>query len=676
MTIYVTPPTAPAGHFSIDVPIISGGTSADTADQAVRNLGGILSSTIDQVGGPISLNGAGKIIIPAPQLLSDFDITLAGPDSIPPSGQVQYKITNFHYLLSYTVSVSAGTVSIAGDTITVTAPATGSSVILTVNTKTYSIPIAGAKPVTPTIISPSNGTSNQPITITVVGTSFSMPSGYSDTHKETKVQWSRDSAFTTLLGNVTTPSAVTQYNITNLPYQTTVFVRIAYVGTLNGSSNWSPVISFTTQGQGSEITEMMPTGGVSPGSIDPWTGELTTWTYANLSSTISSQSLPVEVQALNTPGGAVGPIYANTLSISGSGLRAVHVQDSGVVTVYSISANVYTPLTTFTIQSFTPSTSGNPVAMNFAGTCFVIGEPNASPSGFNNSGKVHVFREISGTWTEDFNIYPNNATLNGKFGGSVCMNYNGSMLAVGAVGNNSGKGSVSLYVKSQSTASSWDFVSEFTDPNGVQGDAFGQSIKLAGNSSRLVVGAPNATQTGRAYVYRMFGSIWGLETELVPSIPASVGSGYGTKVEISGIGNAIAISRLAQIYPSAAKADVTTFVWNGTEYVNKSVIVGMTDTRFGLSTRFAGNGTALLIGSPDKMENNVSKPQLVLYTWTTDPSFPSAKTWVQQGTIRPVTDAANSDFGAAIVSSADLQVIGSRAPLIGKTFFFRQPITP
>lgn len=676
MTIYVTPNTAPAGKFTIDVPIVSGGTSADNANQAVTNLGGILKSTINQVAGPIGLNGAGKITIPAPQLLSDFDITLSGPDSIPPSGQAQYKITNFHYLLSYAVTTSAGSATIAGDTITVSAPATGSSFTLTINTKTYTISIAGAKPLTPTIISPSNGSSNQPTTVTVVGTTFAMPSGYTDTHKETKYQWSKDAAFTTLLGNVTSPSAVTQVQLTNLPYQTTVYVRIAYVSTLNGSSNWSPVISFTTQGQGSEITEMMPTGGVAPGSIDPWTGETTSWTYANLAPVVTSTTLPVEVQALNTPGGSVGPIYANTLAISGSGLRGVHVQDSGVVTVYSISANVYTQIAQFTIPSFAASSAGNPVSINFAGNCFVVGEPNASPSGYSNSGKVHVFREITGSWTEDFVIYPNTAVQNGYFGGAVCMNYNGSMLAVASVGANSGKGSVCLYVRNKDSASSWDYVSEFTDPNGQAGDNFGQSIKLAGNSSRLVVGSPNAGMTGKAYVYRMFGSIWGLETELVPSIPSSTGSKYGTKVEISGIGNAIAITRLNQVYPSDPKADITMFVWNGTEYVNRAVLTGMTNTRYGLSTRMAGNGTALMVGSPDKKENNTSTPQIVFYTWQTDPSFPAQKTWVQIGQVRPTSASANSDFGAVLVGSADFSIIGSRAPLIDKTFIFRQPITP
>lgn len=60
------------------------------------------------------------------------NVSLEGPVSVYKNDSAQYKITNYSSFASYSVSVSAGSASISGDTIDLTAPSTEQTVVLTV----------------------------------------------------------------------------------------------------------------------------------------------------------------------------------------------------------------------------------------------------------------------------------------------------------------------------------------------------------------------------------------------------------------------------------------------------------------------------------------------------------------------------------------------------------------
>ena len=89
------------------------------------------------------------------------EVAIDGASLIYVNQEVTYTITNYDSFAAYSVSVDSGTVTIADEVITVTAPASSGSVILTVTKdgvdteKTITIGAAGVT--TPTNISPANG---------------------------------------------------------------------------------------------------------------------------------------------------------------------------------------------------------------------------------------------------------------------------------------------------------------------------------------------------------------------------------------------------------------------------------------------------------------------------------------------------------------------------------------
>ncbi|MEO5342222.1 MAG: hypothetical protein H7842_02590, partial [Gammaproteobacteria bacterium SHHR-1] len=131
---------------------------------------------------------------------------LDGPADVYVTQEITYAITNYSVFSEYLVQASAGTVSIAGDTITYTAPGTAQTDTLTVtvdgNATAFSIEILPAGVSTPTNSSPTNGATDQNGSVTLTASAFSW-FGLSDTHASSDWQVATDAGFTSLVANVT-----------------------------------------------------------------------------------------------------------------------------------------------------------------------------------------------------------------------------------------------------------------------------------------------------------------------------------------------------------------------------------------------------------------------------------------------------------------------------------------
>ena len=164
---------------------------------------------------------------------------------------VAFTITNYNAFSDYIVQVSAGSVSIAGDTITFTAPALAQTVTMTVTmdnvATSFSIPVQAAGVATPTNSSPSNGATNQNGSVTLAASAFQWV-GLSDTHSSSDWQVATDAGFTSLVVNVTGDSSnKTSYTATGLSESQTYYWRVRYAGASNGTSAWSSAFSFVTK---------------------------------------------------------------------------------------------------------------------------------------------------------------------------------------------------------------------------------------------------------------------------------------------------------------------------------------------------------------------------------------------------------------------------------------------
>jgi len=183
---------------------------------------------------------------------------------------------------------------------------------------------------------------------------------------------------------------------------------------------------------------------------------------------------------------------------------------------------------------------GASVALSADGQFIVIGAPGESSSGFGvggeqgdtasaESGAAYIYTLSGNAWVQSTYLKSENSDLGDRFGSDVAVNSDGSLIAVGAVGegssaealhgnvfDNSATESGAVYIFEREAAA-WQQLSYVKSPNTDAGDRFGQWLSLDASGDALVVGAPNeqsdasglsgslsnntANKSGAAYLY-------------------------------------------------------------------------------------------------------------------------------------------------------------------------------
>lgn len=183
------------------------------------------------------------------------DISIVGPTTVLAGTTNTYTITDYDDFSTYDVSVNIGTVSRSDETITLVAPSgSGENVIILSisrdsNSRVFQIGLGGVGVATPSIISPANGNTNIPTSLTIQATEFStVPTG-AGVQTASVWQVARDLGFTDLVVDETkTTGNLTQYSVSGLARNTTYYARVKYQSSV-GDSSWSSVTSFTTTQQ-------------------------------------------------------------------------------------------------------------------------------------------------------------------------------------------------------------------------------------------------------------------------------------------------------------------------------------------------------------------------------------------------------------------------------------------
>ena len=210
--------------------------------------------------------------------------------------------------------------------------------------------------------------------------------------------------------------------------------------------------------------------------------------------------------------------------------------DAGAVFVYSRIAGD----TSWTeLAKLTASTGGEAEAEWFGrdvtieGDTIVAGAYEYDGVG-SDSGAAFVFvRQTSSAWTQQA-MLDGNSTAGDQFGRSVAISGDtvviGADEADGAVVN-----SGAVYVYTRTADNSWIEQAKLTASDGSQGDQFGESVAIAGDT--IVVGAykhdEHGPESGAVYVYTRTGSAWTQQAKLTAS-DAFAGDQFGRSVAIDG----------------------------------------------------------------------------------------------------------------------------------------------
>lgn len=192
---------------------------------------------------------------------------------------------------------------------------------------------------------------------------------------------------------------------------------------------------------------------------------------------------------------AIGAIGSNENGIS-----------SGHVKVYRNVADTWSQVGG-TIRGESPfDRSGFSVSLSADGGIVAIGSPNHNGVG-TNSGHVRIYQDIANTWTQVGNTIEGYAAQD-LSGGSVTLSFDGSLVSIGATGNEADTGHVRVYKNIDGT---WTKEGADIDGDAVN-DLSGISESLSAIGNVVAIGAPNNNEnginTGHVKVFRNISGTW------------------------------------------------------------------------------------------------------------------------------------------------------------------------
>jgi len=246
--------------------------------------------------------------------------------------------------------------------------------------------------------------------------------------------------------------------------------------------------------------------------------------------------------------------FGTDVAVSGDGLTmAVLNKGDGEVTIYTSTDNKWV------LDGFANAARyGSTIALSDNGQTLAIGDPEDSN---RNSGSVDIYRRVSSDLTNNWDridiVTAPERITNELFGTSMALSADGSILAVGAIGNNSQshidtddhsnltESSGAVYIFEYSPQfNSWEHT-HFVKPDDINGgDNFGQVVSMNHDGTILAVGAPghlpsNAINItyGAAYAFHKTANTWVQNSYLtlnnsIGAIPDSSNT-FGPSLELS-----------------------------------------------------------------------------------------------------------------------------------------------
>lgn len=167
-------PLGPLGKVTGVAPISQGGTGGTTPYDATVNLNGVSVSKFNQPNGPVQADEKGLFpigLLTAAGLAIGY--TLDGPTNLVNGQTSVFRLTNWSNTANVAVGISAGSVTLTNDELTVLAPATGTSVTLSLGDRQVILPVITAGSQIPVIVSPEANSEN-PAQVTFKTAPFSV----------------------------------------------------------------------------------------------------------------------------------------------------------------------------------------------------------------------------------------------------------------------------------------------------------------------------------------------------------------------------------------------------------------------------------------------------------------------------------------------------------------------
>lgn len=268
---------------------------------------------------------------------------------------------------------------------------------------------------------------------------------------------------------------------------------------------------------------------------------------------------------------------------------------------------------------------------------------NQADDSADGAGAVYVFRRLDGVWAQQAYVKASNTDTLDLFGSSVALSADGSTLAVGAFGEDSGATGIdgnqadnsagfagAVYVFDRDDAGSWSQSTYIKASNAESNDRFGGEVALSADGNTLAVGASDeasaatvingdesdnsAFAAGATYVFsRDADGAWSQEA-YVKASNAGTDDHFGDEVALSGDGETLVVGARGEDSATTGidgDQDDDSALSSGAVYVfvrdesgtwSQQAYVKAPNTdaldNFGRATELSDDGTTLVIAAP------------------------------------------------------------------------------
>ena len=262
----------------------------------------------------------------------------------------------------------------------------------------------------------------------------------------------------------------------------------------------------------------------------------------------------------------------------------------------------------------TPNSPINNASLSRDGTTLAVGIPYIynDPA---NKGKVRVYKWDGTDWSP-LSDYINGNTGNERFGKSVSLNSDGTILAIGASNNASGTGSVRVY---NWDGTQWDKIG--LDINGdAPGHSLGSSVSLSSDGTILAIGGPGSIDsTGSVKVYNWNGSNWINKGSRIDG--EDVENAFGNTVSLSADGTRLAVGAP---WNTNYTGSVRVYNWNASteewDQIGLDIDGIEPDEIFGNALSINTDGTIVAIGAS---ANTNYTGRVQVYKWNGVSYYPT-----------------------------------------------------
>lgn len=631
--------------------INEGGTGGSTPDSAADALGVLKIKDLNTAGYAVKLARADRVDqAHLPTCVANFP-TVEVP-VVHVNETVEITITNYDANMVVDLGTHGGSFYRIEDKIYFTAPKTAGKVLMLIRqanasdsanaVRSFDIDVIEPAILKPSITYPAANQTEVLPNVAIVASDIKASFGTAN-YSKTEWQISTTSDFSNLVS--LTDGIKASYNVIvpgSLVVNKTYYVRVRYLDSQLGYSEWSDSIKFTTKASTAiKSADIRFSDSGSGASIAYGSG------FA-----ISADANVLVAGAPNkTLGGAyfflknsVGAWYLNHALTANSG-------------------NSY----------------GAAIAVSADGSVVAVSRPTITVNSAANAGSVAVYRKYSDKWIYEGELSDPTPVAGGKFGQELAISADGLTIAVGAIRSGTDtadygyvmvfKAQVDqLSQSSQSTVYTWRYSAKIAPTTGVTaGYGFGSTIAMSASGETLYVGAPSATVNsltlaGAVYRYDLTAGVW-TETYKITAPTPAASEYFGSSLSCTpGIETLVYGDYVTAIGATGGNSNKgKCYLFLGSLY-NTSFTAsdGVAGDLFGCSVSLSTNARVLYCGA-----SGASSFAGAVYRF--DYAGNIANTWSQTAKITEENPGAGYKFGSRVrLASTEERLIVS-APASGAT---------